>query len=78
MVLLECNKKRADLSNELESHIQMQIDDNLRTGMPAEMARRGAVLKFGSTESVKETYRDQRGLPLLETFFFACGTRDAG
>ena len=58
----------ADLSEELESHIRMQIEDNLRAGVPPETARRTAVLKFGGVESVKLRYRDQRGLPPLETF----------
>ena len=30
-------------------------------------ARRQAVLKFGAVEAMKEEYRDQRGLPLMET-----------
>ena len=30
-------------------------------------ARRQAVLKFGAVEAMKESYRDQRGLPFLET-----------
>src|SRR5262249_52659708 len=30
-------------------------------------ARRAAVLKFGGVESVKESYRDQRGVPFLES-----------
>jgi putative ABC transport system permease protein len=58
----------AQLADEIEAHLQMQTEDNLRLGMSAEEARRAAVLKFGGVESVKESYRDQRGLPLVETF----------
>jgi predicted permease len=57
------------MAQELEAHIEMQIDDNLRAGMPPETARRTAVLKFGNIESVMESCRDQRTLPLLEEFF---------
>src|SRR5579872_5156957 len=57
-----------ELADEIKSHIQMQTEDNLRAGMPPEMARRNAVLKFGGIESVRETYREQGGLPLIETF----------
>ncbi len=57
----------AEMAEELESHIQMQTDDNLRAGMTHREARRMAVLKFGSVESAKENYRDQRGLPGVET-----------
>lgn len=54
------------LREELEQHIAMQTADNVRAGMPAEEARRQAVLKFGSIESVAERYRDERRLPLLD------------
>lgn len=55
-----------DLAEEIESHLQLHIEDNLRAGMNAEEARRHALLKFGGVESVKEAYRDRRSLPLLE------------
>jgi macrolide transport system ATP-binding/permease protein len=56
----------AELAAEIESHLRMQTEDNLRCGMPPEAARRAAVLKFGGVESTKEAYRDRRGAPLLE------------
>jgi len=59
-------RRENDLARELESHIRMQTEDNLRLGMPPEQARREAVLKFGAVESAKEDYRDQRGLPQLD------------
>jgi predicted permease len=62
-------RSESDLDEELESHIQMQTEDNLRRGMPPEVARREALLKFGGIEGVKESYRDQRGAPVLEAFF---------
>jgi putative ABC transport system permease protein len=54
------------MARELESHIRMQTEDNMRQGMTAAQARREAVMKFGNVESSKESYRDQRGLPQLE------------
>jgi predicted permease len=57
------------LTAELESHIQMQTEDNLRLGMSGEQARRAAVLKLGGVEAAKESFRDQMGLPGLESFF---------
>jgi predicted permease len=56
-----------DLAEEIESHLQLHIEDNLRSGMSAEDARREALLKLGGIESVKEAYRDRRSIPLLET-----------
>src|SRR5262249_24890836 len=42
---------------------------NLRLGMTPEEARREAMVKLGGVESTKEAYRDQRGLPVLETLW---------
>src|SRR5712664_1549111 len=56
-----------DLDAELRSHIEMAIELNMRKGMSAEDARREALRSFGGVEQTKEIYRDQRGLPLLET-----------
>jgi putative ABC transport system permease protein len=65
------NKPRKDLelNEEIESHLRMHIEDNLRHGMTPQEARRQAMIKLGGIESAKEAYRDQRGLPLLETLW---------
>ncbi len=62
-------KQRRDreLADELESHVQMHIEDNLRAGMSPEEARRQALIKLGGIEQTKESYRDRRGLPWLES-----------
>ncbi|MDE3181254.1 MAG: hypothetical protein KGM47_16545, partial [Acidobacteriota bacterium] len=54
------------LRSEIEEHIALQTEDNLRAGLAPDEARRQAVLKFGTVEAVKEDYRDQRGLPFVE------------
>jgi predicted permease len=63
-------KKRRDreLDAELESHLQFQMEENSRRGMTPEQARRQALIKLGGIESAKETYREQRGLPVMERF----------
>src|SRR5437899_3265888 len=58
-----------DLAAEMESHLQLHIEDNLRAGMSPTEARRQALIKLGGVEQTKEIYRDRRGLPLLETLF---------
>jgi predicted permease len=60
---------RADheLSAEIESHLQLHIDDNLRAGLSPQEARRRAVIALGGVERTKEEYRDRRGLPALES-----------
>ena len=55
------------LRSEVEEHIAMQTAENLRAGLSPIEARRQALLKFGSVEAIKEIYRDQRGLPFIET-----------
>lgn len=53
---------------EIEEHLALQTEENMRVGMPPAEARRRAVLKFGALEATRENYRDQRGLPSFETF----------
>src|SRR5712692_4111118 len=56
-----------DLDEELRSHLEMAVELNLHKGMSAEDARREALRSFGGVEQTKENYRDQRGLPMIET-----------
>jgi macrolide transport system ATP-binding/permease protein len=55
------------LKAEIEEHLALQTAENVRTGLSPVEARRQAVLKFGAIEAMKEEYRDQRGLPFVET-----------
>lgn len=61
----ETDEERLQL--EIEEHLALQTADNLRAGMAPVEARRQAALKFGGLDSIKESYRDQKGLPFLET-----------
>ncbi len=61
------SKRDRELSAELESHLQLHIDDNLRAGMTPQEARRRAIIKLGGIESTKESYRDRRSIPIIET-----------
>ncbi|MGC1414364.1 MAG: ABC transporter permease [Candidatus Acidiferrum sp.] len=62
-------RRERELSVEMESHLKMHVEDNLRAGMTPEQARREALLKLGGVEQTKEEYRARRGLPFLETSF---------
>lgn len=55
-----------ELADELDSHLQLHIDDNLRAGMPPDEARRVAILRFGPIEAIKDEYRDRASVPLME------------
>ena len=57
-----------DLAAEMESHLQLHIEDNLRAGMSPAQARREAMMKLGGVEQTKANYRERRGLPVLEVF----------
>ena len=60
------DRAERELAAELESHLQLHVDDNLRAGMTPAEARRHAVLALGGLDPTKERYRDRRGLPLVE------------
>jgi predicted permease len=55
-----------EVAAELEAHLQLHIDDNLRTGMSAEEARREAILKLGGVEATKQVCRERNGVPVIE------------
>jgi len=50
----------------MESHLAAQTEENIRSGMAPAEARRQAALKFGTVQAVREDYRAEEGLPLLE------------
>lgn len=56
-----------DLADELQSHLQMHVDDNIRAGMSPQEARRVAVMKLGGLDQAKEAYRDRATIPFLES-----------
>jgi predicted permease len=55
------------LQAEIEEHLALQTVEYVRAGLSPVEARRQALLKFGAVEAMKESYRDQRGLPFMET-----------
>src|SRR5262252_7242039 len=67
--LFHRNRRDREFAKELESHLAMHIEDNLRAGMSPEEARRVALVKLGGVTQVQELHREQRGLPMLETLF---------
>ena len=55
-----------DLRAEMEAHLEMEIEDNIRRGMPPGEARRQALIAAGGLTQAAELAREQRGLPWLE------------
>ncbi len=62
-------KLEDDLADEIQSHIDMQVEEHLRQGMSQEDARYLALRKFGGVDQVKEIYRERRTLWWVETIF---------
>ena len=59
--------RERDITDELESHLQLHIDDNIRAGMSPQEARRVALMKLGGVDQAKEAYRDRATIPALES-----------
>ena len=58
---------REDFTAELETHLELMTEDNVRRGLSPAEARREAILRLGGTQSIAESWHDQRVLPLLDT-----------
>jgi predicted permease len=56
-----------DLNEELQAHLSLLVEENLRRGLSPEEAIRKARLKLGNVASLREEHRDTRGLPQIDT-----------
>lgn len=65
--LLRKRKLDDDLDEELCTHIDFAVEENLKCGMSEQEARTKALREFGGVTQTKEQYRMQRGLPFIET-----------
>src|SRR5438552_15360857 len=65
--LFRKDRLERELGEELRSHLEMLVEENERKGMSPEEARYAALRSFGGVEQTKEIYREQRGLPMIET-----------
>jgi putative ABC transport system permease protein len=60
-------RMEADLDQEVHSHLEMLIEENIRAGMPPHEAQRAARMELGGVEQVKEQVRDARTGAFLES-----------
>ena len=65
--LFQKEKLDAEMDEEMGSHIEMQTQENVNTGMNPEEARYAALRQFGRVESIEEACREQRGVSWVET-----------
>jgi putative ABC transport system permease protein len=55
-----------EVRDELQTHLTLEIEENMRRGMSADAARRAALLAAGGISNGVESVRDRQGLPWLE------------
>src|SRR5262245_24933859 len=56
-----------DFADEMQSHLAMLVEDNVRRGMTPVDARRAALIRIGGLTSLAEQHRDVRGFPVIES-----------
>jgi macrolide transport system ATP-binding/permease protein len=54
--MFRTERQEQELADEMESHLQFHVEDNLRRGMAPGQARRDAILKLGGVEQTKQAY----------------------
>src|SRR5207302_4207351 len=55
------------LDEEIQAHLYMLAEENLRRGMGPDEARASARRSFGNVAAMQDVYRERRGLPAIET-----------
>src|SRR4029079_1776938 len=64
----QASREDADLSQELDAHLAMAIEEHIRRGLTPDAARRAARLELGGLTQLQEAHREVRGLPRLDMF----------
>jgi len=65
--LFQPQRLDGDFAAELESHLAMHIDENIRAGLSPAEARRQALIRLGGAEQTRQSHRDRRTLPWIES-----------
>ena len=60
-------KLEADLAEEIRSHLEMEEQENLNSGMPPDEAHYAALRRFGNVTSVRDTCREMWGWAFVES-----------
>ncbi|HKW88809.1 MAG TPA: ABC transporter permease [Candidatus Acidoferrales bacterium] len=56
-----------EFSRELQTHLNLLTEENIRRGMSPAEARRQAHIRLGGSSQLRETHRNLRGLPFIDT-----------
>ena len=62
-------REDAETQEELQFHLEMQTEKNLRAGMDPRQARRQAHVRLGGVDAIREAVRDARGARPLDDLF---------
>src|ERR1700677_3295770 len=75
--LFRSRRHETEFAVELESHLALDIEAGIRTGLSPSEARRQALIRLGGAEQTRQAYRERRTLPRLESIFrdFTYGLR---
>jgi len=60
-------RKEADLTEEMQTHLEMQTEANRAAGLPPEEARRAAFVQLGGAELARENCRDEWSFGWIES-----------
>jgi predicted permease len=64
--LLLPQRREADLSEELQFHLEREAERLQAAGLPEGTARLGAIQRFGGVDQIKEDCRDARGVAFVD------------
>lgn len=78
--LFRSRRAEREFAAELESHIALDTEAGIRNGLTPDEARRRALIRLGGAEQVRQTHRERRTLPALESLLrdFSYGLRTLG
>jgi predicted permease len=69
LALFRRDRLTIESDREMDSHIALAIDENLRLGVSPAEARRRALIRFGGLQQAREQHHAARGIPVLETLW---------
>jgi hypothetical protein len=65
--LFIASRAEEEFESELESHVDLHTQANIRAGLPPEEARRQALIRLGGAEPTRQALRERRTVPWLES-----------
>ena len=68
------SKRQREIEKELRFHIENQVEENMRAGMPPDEARRQAILLFGGPTQITKSAGNSALWPGWERFGLICDT----